>query len=86
VLHDTRQRERERLGETAHRQTVLASKSRENGAPRRIGEGRKGEIELGVGLSIVNHMVKYRDRPSKLSIHKNGTYAARVHAAPGNGG
>jgi hypothetical protein len=31
-------------------------------------------------------MVKYRDRPSKLSIHKNGTCAARVHAAPGNGG
>ena len=57
MLHDRRQRHRERLGEFADRNFVGFAQSREQGPPRRIGERGKSAIEGG-GL-IVNHLVKY---------------------------
>jgi hypothetical protein len=56
MLHHAGQRQRERLGDARHRQPVLAGEAGEYRPPRRIGEGREGQVELC--LAIVNHTVK----------------------------
>ena len=68
MLHDGGQGNRERRGDLRYRQLGLIRQAIDDGAPRRIGERREGEIELCV--SIVNHVVKYciaRDECQVLS-------------------
>jgi hypothetical protein len=55
MLHDRRQRHRERPGELAHRQAVLVVQPRDQRPPRRVGERREGAVE---GLLMLNHRVK----------------------------
>ena len=57
VLDEARKRHAERLGELAHG-VFPAFESRQDGAPRGIGERIEDSIEAG-GL-IVNHSVHYR--------------------------
>src|SRR5262249_58493211 len=57
MLHDGRQRDRERFRQVADRSAFLVLEARKNCPPRRINEHRKGAIELI--MSIVHHMVKY---------------------------
>ena len=57
MLHHRRQGDRERRRDFRNSQLAFARQAVENGAPRRIGERRKGKVEL-LGF-IVNHVVKY---------------------------
>ena len=65
MLHHRRQRDRERLRDLGHGQLGLLREPVEDGAPGRIGERGEGAIELG--FYIVNHVVKYGQRPAILS-------------------
>ena len=65
VLHHRRQRHRERCGDLADGQLRLTRQTVDNGAPRRIGKRREGQIEPGI--AIVNHVVKYWHRCAALS-------------------
>jgi hypothetical protein len=58
VLHDRRQRHRERCRKLGHGQLRFAGQTVDDGAPGRIRQGGEGEVELGA--TKVNHMVKYR--------------------------
>ena len=57
MLHHRRQGDGERRRNFRNSQLAFARQAVENGASRRIGERRKGQVEL-LGL-IVNHVVKY---------------------------
>jgi hypothetical protein len=59
MLHHPRQRQRERLGDAADRQSILVCQPGENGPPCRVRERSEGQVQLGV--LIVNHLVKYKD-------------------------
>jgi hypothetical protein len=54
VLHDGRQRHRKSTGDLGDARLV-SRQALQNGAPRRVGEGSEGEVELPV---MVNHSVK----------------------------
>jgi hypothetical protein len=56
MLHDCRQRYRERLCQFADRKAGLLREPHHQRAARRIGKGRKGAVEGG--LDKLNHMVK----------------------------
>jgi len=55
MLHDRRQRHRERLREHANREFVVLREARQQRAPRRVGERRERAVEGGV--FILNHTV-----------------------------
>ncbi len=55
MLHDRRQRHRERLRQFAHRDAVPAAKPREQRAPRRIRQ--RGEGAVQDLIVTLNHMV-----------------------------
>jgi hypothetical protein len=59
MLHDRRQRHRERLGELADRKPVAVGKPRQQRAPRWVRQRGKGAVqELIRGLIVtLNHMV-----------------------------
>jgi hypothetical protein len=55
MLHDRRQRHRERRGERAHRNIRLCGKPHHHRAPRRVGKRRERTVE-GCALKV-NHVV-----------------------------
>ena len=57
MLHHRGQRHRERPGDLRHGELALLRQPVDDRPPRRVGKRREGEIELG--LSKVNHLVKY---------------------------
>jgi hypothetical protein len=65
MLHDRRQRDRERCGKLAHRQLRLSRQPVDDRPPRRIGERGEGQIELGVAK--LNHVVKYCKASVRMS-------------------
>jgi hypothetical protein len=70
MLHDGRQRDRERLGEFAHRKAVPVAKTRQQRAPGRVSERRERAVQRVV---ILNHEVRYHragERRQPLSKRK----------------
>ncbi len=65
VLHDGRQRHRERPGELAHREVLVLVEPGQQGAPRRVGQGSEGAVENSI--LIVNHRVKFEAARRRLS-------------------
>jgi hypothetical protein len=65
MLHHRRQRHRERCRNLGDGQLRLPRQAVDDGAPRRVGERSKGQIELGI--AIVNHVVKYCHPGAALS-------------------
>jgi hypothetical protein len=59
MLHDRRERHRERPGELADRNVLALIELRQQGAARRVGKRGKGAVERH--LLILNHVVKCRD-------------------------
>jgi hypothetical protein len=57
MLHDRRQRDRERLGELADREAWLLREPHHERTPRRIGKSREGAIKGRLGK--LNHLVKF---------------------------
>ncbi len=57
MLHDRRQRDRERLRQRADRKARLLGEPRQQRAPRRVGQRSESAIERRV--AILNHIVKY---------------------------
>jgi hypothetical protein len=55
MLHDRRQRHRERLRQLAHRNTVLPAEPRQQRAPGRVCQCGKGAVQRRI--LILNHMV-----------------------------
>src|SRR6185312_2347240 len=66
-----RQRDAEGLGELAHRR-LPGREPRQNGAPRRIGEGGKGLVEDSCHLttSLINKDVKSSPRPASSAFYQ----------------
>jgi hypothetical protein len=58
MLHDRRERHRERPGELAYGNVLVLVELREQSAPRGVGKGGEGAVERGV--LILNHVVKCR--------------------------
>jgi hypothetical protein len=75
VLHHRRQRHREGRRNLGDGQLRLPRKAVEDGAPRRVGERSKGQIELG--SAIVNHVVKYCHPSVALSRAQSDDLALR---------
>jgi len=75
MLDHRRQRHVEASGDLHHRQLAVVGEPVEDCAPRRVSQGGKGAIELG--LAKVNHMVKYL--PGRR-VRQDGTFHNRVHA------
>jgi hypothetical protein len=65
MLHNGRQRDRERPGDVRHGQLVVAREALDDRASRGVCERRERAVELGI--AIVNHVVKYWHRRAMLS-------------------
>ena len=68
MFHDRGERDGERRGDLGYCRPISPRQAIENGPPRRIREGRKCLVELGV--RIVNHVVKYCPLPPAVSSGK----------------
>jgi hypothetical protein len=58
MLHDRRERHRERPGELAYGNVLVLVELREQSAPRGVGKRGEGAVERGI--LILNHVVKFR--------------------------
>jgi len=66
MLHHRRQRHRERRGQRADRQAIGLAQARQQSAPGRIGQRGEGAVERL--YTIVNHVVKYTARATRVKL------------------